>query len=139
VRMNLGVVTGLVVAAGLGMGGGGRAPSVDMVSARYGPSIPAPAHLGHWDTPVSGQASLIAVQILEAGTGAGEVRLEVMHEGVGLLCEVSAPCTSGVLLFQQEVCPENTIPAGARLHLAWSHTCTTPPHGNAVFGFEWSR
>lgn len=132
-----GVLPAIALAGLVVTSGAMRSP--DMVSAQYSPDIPAPAHLGHWDTPRAGDIKAISVQVLEAGTGAGTVRFFVVHEGVGELCSASAPCTSDSLYFGQENCADNDIPAGARIHLQWEHTCTTPPSGHAVFVFEWAR
>jgi hypothetical protein len=137
-RMTLGVLAGLVIGAGVSMSPG-RAPAVDMVSARYSGDVPNPTHLGHWAAPVSGRPVFIAPNFMEPGTGDGGVTFGVMVGGAGTVCAMSAPCDATPVDFSHHGCAEVGVAAGVEVHLEFSHTCDTPPAGNVVFGFEWSR
>jgi hypothetical protein len=137
-RLSLGVVTGVALAAGLGVGVG-RAPSGDMLAVRYSDELPNPTHLGDWTTPLEGHAVLIAPNMAEPGTGAGSVTFSVVVTGTGTVCSMSAPCTTGATEYLSAGCPEGTIPAGAQVHLEFSHTCDTSPRGTVTFGFTWAH
>lgn len=137
-RVAMAVLTGFALAAGVGMSPG-RAPSVDMVSGGYGAGVPNPTHLGHWESPVEGRAVFISANAMEAGTGAGSATFGVLVVGTGVVCTLSIPCTTTPETFLSTDCPDNVAATGAEVHLEFSHTCTTPPEGNAVFGFEWAR
>lgn len=137
-RVTLYALAGLALGAGVSMTSG-RPPSVDMVSARYSSTIPNPTHLGHWEAPAQGRPVFITPNMMEAGTGSGSVTFGVTVDGVGTICSMSAPCTAGPLSFHTAACQETSIAPGAAVHLAFSHTCDTPPTGNVIFGFEWAR
>ena len=137
-RMTLSVLAGVVLGAGVSMTPG-RPPSVDMVSARLSSALPSPTHVGHWLAPAPGRPVFITANVMEAGSGAGDVTLGVLVVGTGTVCTLTMPCTTVSGGLPSQDCPSNAISPGAEVHLEYSHTCTSAPHGNAVFGFEWAR